>query len=111
MTGQGCIGIFFWWVKRFLTPGSKKRIGRCAPKDFAAMGHARDDLRRAIVDAGGYSKVGRQLGVTKQRIWSWANTLGRVPAEKVMDLEAAIGVPRSLIRPDLYPPERETSCS
>lgn len=77
------------------------------------------DLKQAIMDAGGYSRVARRLTeiikkrdkdgdpVTKQVIWSWVNVLERVPAEKVMELEEAIGIPRSTIRPDIYPKHRE----
>lgn len=65
------------------------------------------DLKKAILDAGGYSAVARKIGETKQVIWSWVNVLGRVPAEKVMELEEALGIPRSEIRPDIYPQNRE----
>lgn len=67
------------------------------------------DLKQMIQNAGGYSSVAKRMGLTKQVVWSWANVLHRVPAEQVMDLEAAIGIPRHLIRPDIYPKNRELS--
>lgn len=65
-------------------------------------------LKQMIQNAGGYSSVAKKLGETKQVVWSWVNVLHRVPAERVMELEAAIGVPRHLIRPDIYPKNRES---
>lgn len=74
------------------------------------------DLKQAILNAGGYSAVARKMTelnndeenkITKQVIWSWVNVLHRVPAEKVMELETVTGIPRQLIRPDIYPSSRE----
>jgi DNA-binding transcriptional regulator YdaS (Cro superfamily) len=31
----------------------------------------------------------------------------QVPPQHVMPIEALTGVPRSVLRPDIYPPERE----
>lgn len=65
------------------------------------------DLKKIIVDAGGYSKVAEKLGTTKQVVWSWANVLGKVPPKWVNQLSELIKVPRYKIRPDLYPKNRE----
>ncbi len=78
------------------------------------------NLKQAVLDAGGYSTVAKKMTeinveksgkggerVTKQVIWSWVHVLGRVPAERVMEFEEATGNPRSLIRPDIYPSNRE----
>lgn len=60
-------------------------------------------LKKAIEAAGSVSKLAERLGVTRQTIYNWDN----VPAEAVLDLEADYNIPRSVLRPDLYPPERE----
>ena len=46
--------------------------------------------------------LARTLGVNKSTITRWAS--GRVPAERVLDVERITGVPRHALRPDLYPP-------
>lgn len=46
-------------------------------------------------------ELGRKLGVKDAAITKWEK--GRVPAERVLDLERVTGVPRHRIRPDLYP--------
>jgi DNA-binding transcriptional regulator YdaS (Cro superfamily) len=60
-------------------------------------------IRKAIKVAGGVRKLSRKIGVTHAAILGWH----RVPAERVMAIEAATGIPRSVIRPDIFPPERE----
>ena len=59
-------------------------------------------VEKGIKNAGGYAAVGRRLGLTRGAIWAWVEG-GKVPAERVIPLEMVIGVPRHLIRPDLYP--------
>lgn len=50
-----------------------------------------------------------RLGVQAPAISKWES--GRVPAEWVLKIEASWGIPRHLIRPDLYPVEREVAAS
>ncbi len=57
-------------------------------------------LSEAVSAAGGASVLARQLGVTRQAISQW----DRVPAERAIQVEAASGVSRERLRPDLYPP-------
>lgn len=45
--------------------------------------------------------LARAIGVNKSTITRWAT--GRVPAERVLDVERVTGVPRHDLRPDLYP--------
>jgi YdaS antitoxin of YdaST toxin-antitoxin system len=60
-------------------------------------------IKDAIEKAGGYAEVGRLLGgESRAAVWAWAN-LNRVPAEKVVKLEGIIGLPRHVIRPDVFP--------
>lgn len=51
------------------------------------------------------AELARQLNVTRQAIALWKNR-GKIPAERVLAVEAISGVSRSVLRPDLYPPER-----
>ena len=46
-------------------------------------------------------QLGALLGVNKSTILRWEN--GQVPAERVIQIEAATGLPRYEQRPDLYP--------
>lgn len=52
----------------------------------------------------------RLVGVDKGTVSRWSAS--RIPAERVIDIEAATSIPRSDLRPDLYPPaanDRSTS--
>lgn len=55
-------------------------------------------LEKAIQAAGGVRALARELGISQPAISSWK----RVPADRVVSIEAASGVPRSELRPDLY---------
>lgn len=58
-----------------------------------------DGLRQAIVAIGGVGALARALGISQPSVSNWA----RVPAERVLTVELLTGVPRSELRPDLYP--------
>jgi TorA maturation chaperone TorD len=60
-------------------------------------------LQEAIRAAGGVSALARRLGVAQPSISIWT----KVPAERVLAVEAATAVSRSVLRPDLYPEEAE----
>lgn len=49
--------------------------------------------------------LAERLGVSKQTISMWKHK--RVSAGRVNDFSDATGIPRSLIRPDLYPEAKE----
>ena len=55
-------------------------------------------LSEAIDAAGGVSELARNLGIAQPSVSNWA----KVPAERVLSVEAATGVRRDLLRPDLY---------
>jgi TorA maturation chaperone TorD len=55
-------------------------------------------LREAIRAAGGVSELARRVGVSQPSVSNWS----RVPAERVLAVEAATGVARAMLRPDLY---------
>lgn len=42
-----------------------------------------------------------KLGITAQAISQW----DRVPVERVLSVERLTGVPRHVLRPDIYPPD------
>ncbi len=55
-------------------------------------------LHDAIQAAGGVNELARRIGISQPSVSSW----DRVPAERVLAVEAATGVSRSVLRPDLY---------
>jgi TorA maturation chaperone TorD len=55
-------------------------------------------LNRAIDAAGGVAQLARKIGIAQPSVSKWS----RVPSERVVEVEAATGVPRSVLRPDLY---------
>ncbi|MFB9269957.1 molecular chaperone TorD family protein [Bradyrhizobium erythrophlei] len=55
-------------------------------------------LERAIDAAGGVAQLARKIGIAQPSVSNW----NRVPAQRVIAVEAATGVSRNLLRPDLY---------
>jgi TorA maturation chaperone TorD len=55
-------------------------------------------LSEAISAAGGVSELARKIGIAQPSLSNWT----RVPAERVVAVEAATGVSRTKLRPDLY---------
>jgi TorA maturation chaperone TorD len=55
-------------------------------------------LERALGVAGGVTSLARLLGVSQPAISGWK----RVPSDRVLAVEAATGIPRTELRPDLY---------
>lgn len=60
---------------------------------------------RAKEKMGGTAKLAAALGCTTQAISQW----GQVPVRHVLKIEALTGIPRSEIRPDIYPPSHEAA--
>lgn len=58
-------------------------------------------LQHAIKKAGGYTALAKQLGVSRPAVARWS----LCPPMRVLAVEAATGVPRQQLRPDLYPAE------
>ncbi|WP_129267676.1 molecular chaperone TorD family protein [Bradyrhizobium betae] len=56
-------------------------------------------LDRAIDAAGGVALLARKIGISQPSISNWS----KIPAQRVVAVEAATGVPRAELRPDLYP--------
>jgi TorA maturation chaperone TorD len=55
-------------------------------------------LEEAVRAVGGVSELARQIGISQPSVSNW----NRVPAERVLLVEAATGVDRKILRPDLY---------
>src|SRR5262249_58529125 len=55
-------------------------------------------LEEAIRAAGGVGQLARQIGISQPSVSNWF----RVPAERVISVEATTGVDRAVLRPDLY---------
>jgi len=55
-------------------------------------------LERAINAAGGVAELARKVGIAQPSVSNWT----RVPAQRVIAVESATGVPRKVLRPDLY---------
>lgn len=59
-------------------------------------------LDEAIRAAGGVTELARKIGLAQPSVSNWR----RVPAERVLAVEAATGVDRSVLRPDLFAQQR-----
>lgn len=55
-------------------------------------------LEEAIRAAGGITELARRIGISQPSVSNW----DRVPAGRLLSVEAATGVPRAILRPDLY---------
>jgi len=55
-------------------------------------------LEEAIRAAGGITELARRIGISQPSVSNWS----RVPAERVLSVEAVTGVDRAVLRPDLY---------
>ncbi|MBR2270399.1 MAG: helix-turn-helix domain-containing protein [Sphingobium sp.] len=53
--------------------------------------------------AGSDSQMARDLEVPQPKVWRWINQSKQLPGEYVLLAERLYGVPRHLLRPDLYP--------
>jgi TorA maturation chaperone TorD len=57
-----------------------------------------DGLAEAIRAAGGVSELARRIGIAQPSVSNW----DRVPADRIASVEAATGIPRAKLRPDLF---------
>ena len=55
-------------------------------------------LRRALAAAGSNGRIAVDLGLNKSTVGRWR----RVPAEWCIPIEKLYGVPRAVLRPDLF---------
>ncbi len=64
-----------------------------------------ESLKDAVKCIGSQSATARLLGVTQAAVWGWLNRGTQLPAEHVLPIEAATGVSKHRLRPDVYGPE------
>ena len=57
-----------------------------------------EGLEEAISAVGGISELARRLGISQPSVSNWK----RVPADRVLSVEAATGIARGILRPDLF---------
>jgi DNA-binding transcriptional regulator YdaS (Cro superfamily) len=63
-------------------------------------------ILKACAAVGGQSALARKLSLGSQgTVSSWLMR-GKLPAERVLEVEAVSGVSRHELRPDLYPREK-----
>ena len=62
-------------------------------------------FHRAIQIVGGQSALGRLIGKPQSTVWEWVDRKKPLPAEFVLTIEAATGISRHELRPDIYPLE------
>jgi TorA maturation chaperone TorD len=55
-------------------------------------------LQEAIRAVGGVTELARRIGISQPSVSNWT----RVPAERVLQVEDASGIARTILRPDLY---------
>lgn len=55
-------------------------------------------FEQAVRAAGGVTELARRIGISQPSVSNWS----RIPAERVLAVEAATGVARAVLRPDLY---------
>ena len=63
-------------------------------------------LKEAVKIAGGQSATARLCNVTQPTVWHWINRALCLPAKYVLRVEAATGVSRHHLQPDIYPIEK-----
>lgn len=66
-----------------------------------------DPIALAAKQFGGVVKLSLALGLSRAAVSNWK----RIPAERVLEVERLTGVPRGMLRPDLYPVEAVASGS
>jgi len=59
-------------------------------------------LLHAVAQAGGQTALARKLKIKPQAVHQWV-LAGRVPPLRALAVEAATGVSRKALRPDIYP--------
>jgi DNA-binding transcriptional regulator YdaS (Cro superfamily) len=60
-------------------------------------------LNLAVTRIGSQAALARLCDVKQPSVWHWLNESKQLPAEHVLKVEAATGVSRHDLRPDLYP--------
>ena len=61
-------------------------------------------LKIAIKTAGGLRALARLLGITHQAVAQW----DKIPAERILEIERVTGVPRGVLRPELFTEQKRS---
>lgn len=64
----------------------------------SVMSEPATPLEFAIQASGSVAKFAEKIGVSRQVVYLW----DKIPAERVVEVEKATGIPREFLRPDLY---------
>jgi len=76
-----------------------------------ALEHESDTvIARAVRDAGSQAAFGRKVGKRQSTVREWLKA-GRVSPTEVLAVEAATGVSRHDLRPDIYPRDNASPAS
>jgi DNA-binding transcriptional regulator YdaS (Cro superfamily) len=62
----------------------------------------RDPALQRVIAKCGVRGLARELGIKGPSVGQWT----RIPAERVLQIEAITGIDRAKLRPDLYGPKR-----
>lgn len=60
-------------------------------------------LRQAIERVGSQAALARLLDISQTAVWKWVSKVKALPPEHVLAVEAATGISRHDLRPDIYP--------
>jgi DNA-binding transcriptional regulator YdaS (Cro superfamily) len=71
-----------------------------------ALEHDSDSpLALSVRKAGSQTAFGRLIGKRQSVVHDWLKAETPLPGELVLLVESELGIPRWVLRPDLYPPE------
>jgi len=63
------------------------------------------EFKKCVEAAGGTQKqLAKKLGVTEQAVGKWKKK--GIPVVRVLQIEFKLGIERSFLRPDIYPPDQ-----
>lgn len=68
------------------------------------MSKSQTPVERVIEALGGLTKAAAAMGIENPSVIANWRTRGRVPAEKVLDVEGLTGISRHDLRPDVFGP-------
>jgi DNA-binding transcriptional regulator YdaS (Cro superfamily) len=60
----------------------------------------------AVTIAGSRKRLAQLVGVTPNSVTHWIKS-GRIPAERCASVAGATGIPKWILRPDLWSPEED----
>jgi hypothetical protein len=84
-------------------PPMKKRTGT-PEHGVRKLWEALEARRKAKLPINSKQGLAKALGITKQAMTPWRT---HIPVKHVLQIEKLIGVDRSVLRADIYPPERK----